>query len=150
MTYSMIFQGDGPGHPRQVPGAARGEVRQAGRQEEREVPRQPADGKNLQQQAAEEGGGQEAGLLHSAPTRGVVTVVTITEESNISILVLTCVASDILHLPMIKLFRRYVKIVQCMYYSISIIVYLHFALQIQTLCKEPLLRSPQRPLKKPP
>ena len=71
----MIFQGNGPGHSWQVPGAARGQVRQARREEEREVPGQSPDEPDIQQQAPEEGRGQEAGLLHSAPTRRVASPV---------------------------------------------------------------------------
>ena len=71
----MIFQGNGSGHSWQVPGAARGQVRQARREEEREVPRQPPDESDIQQQAPEESRGQEAGLLHSAPTRRVASPV---------------------------------------------------------------------------
>ena len=70
-----MFQGNGPGHPRQVPGAARGEVRQARRQEEREVPGEQADEQDIQQQAPEEGGGQETGLLHRAPVGRVASPV---------------------------------------------------------------------------
>ena len=74
----MILQGNGPGHPWQVPGAARGQVRQARRQEEREVSRQPADESDLQLEAPEEGCDGEAGLLHRAPARRVAPpVVTI-------------------------------------------------------------------------
>ena len=112
-----MSQGNGSGHPRQVPGAARGEVRQARRQEEREVPGQQADEQDIQQQAPEEGGGQETGLLHRAPVGRVALPVPMFIVSyhktyhHHLMLQVTCKYVIRCILPIIKI--RCVKIVQC-------------------------------------